>query len=48
MNRRRWVARLATVTALALLIPASASLADGGIGSRGIGDPYYPAYGNGG
>ena len=48
MNRRRWVARLAIVTAIALLIPAGASLADGGIGSRGIGDPYYPDYGNGG
>jgi aminopeptidase N len=42
---------LATVVGLALLLPtagAEAAQQDGSPGSRGIGDPYYANYGNGG
>ncbi|MGD9958238.1 M1 family metallopeptidase [Nocardioides sp.] len=48
MTRRRLTARIAAVVAVALTIPAGAAQAGGGIGAKGIGDPYYPDYGNGG
>lgn len=48
MSRHRLTARVAVVLATALIIPAGAALAGGGIGSPGVGDPYYPDYGNGG
>ena len=45
----RRTARLATAGATALtLLAATAALAEPAPGSGGIGDPYYPAYGNGG
>ncbi len=52
MVRRTLSTRLAALLATALVIPAGASLAAPaaapGVGSPGIGDPYYPTYGNGG
>jgi aminopeptidase N len=36
------------VTALGLLLATPATAAGGGPGAPGIGDPYYPTYGNGG
>lgn len=45
------VRRLAAVTAAAILLPAGAATAmpaESSAGSRGIGDPYYADYGNGG
>ena len=43
------VRRAAALTALALTIPLGAAFgAPTGAGSAGIGDPYYPDYGNGG
>ncbi|MBM9508780.1 M1 family metallopeptidase [Actinacidiphila acididurans] len=44
--RKRLIASAATALGLLLAIPASA--ADAGPGAPGIGDPYYPTYGNGG
>ncbi|MCW2871797.1 MAG: peptidase [Streptomyces oryziradicis] len=44
--RKRMIPVVAGAAALLLAIPASA--ADAGPGAPGIGDPYYPTYGNGG
>jgi aminopeptidase N len=44
--RKRVIASAAAALGLLLAIPASA--ADAGPGAPGIGDPYYPTYGNGG
>ncbi|HEY3481915.1 MAG TPA: M1 family metallopeptidase, partial [Streptomyces sp.] len=44
--RKRVIAPVAAAIGLLLAIPASA--ADVGPGAPGIGDPYYPTYGNGG
>lgn len=44
--RKRVIA--STVTALGLLLAIPASAAGSGPGAPGIGDPYYPTYGNGG
>jgi aminopeptidase N len=44
--RKRLLALTAGTAALLLAVPASA--ADAGSGAAGIGDPYYPTYGNGG
>ena len=46
-SRRRLTATVAGASAVALLA-ATAALADPSPGAGGIGDPYYPAYGNGG
>ena len=46
MKRRTLTA--ATAAATTLLLAGSAGAAGGGVGSAGIGDPYYPQYGNGG
>jgi aminopeptidase N len=51
MARHAYVRRTATVVALALLLPvgmAQAAAPSGTPGARGIGDPYYADYGNGG
>ncbi|MEW2517777.1 M1 family metallopeptidase [Actinacidiphila alni] len=44
--RKRVIASAAAALGLLLAIPAAA--ADAGPGAPGIGDPYYPTYGNGG
>ncbi|WUH93388.1 M1 family metallopeptidase [Streptomyces sp. NBC_00433] len=44
--RKRVIASAAAALGFLLVIPASA--ADAGPGAPGIGDPYYPTYGNGG
>ncbi|MCL2553236.1 MAG: M1 family peptidase, partial [Actinomycetia bacterium] len=44
--RKRVLASATAVLGLLLAIPASA--AGAGPGAPGIGDPYYPTYGNGG
>jgi len=44
--RKRVIASTAAVLGLMLAVPASAGSA--GPGAAGIGDPYYPTYGNGG
>ncbi len=46
MKRRTLTTATAAVTTL--LLAGSAAAAGGGVGSAGIGDPYYPEYGNGG
>ncbi|WP_225844474.1 M1 family metallopeptidase [Streptomyces sp. HPF1205] len=49
--RKRLIASAAATTALGLLLAipaASAGAAGAGPGAPGIGDPYYPTYGNGG
>ncbi|MFC4036422.1 M1 family metallopeptidase [Streptomyces polygonati] len=44
--RKRVIASAAATLGLLLVVPAAA--ADAGPGAPGIGDPYYPTYGNGG
>ena len=46
--RKRVIASTAAATALGLLLAIPASAAGAGPGAPGIGDPYYPTYGNGG
>jgi aminopeptidase N len=51
MSTRRNLRLIALAGAAALVLPlgiAHAAAPDGTHGSRGIGDPYYPTYGNGG
>ncbi|MFI6448283.1 M1 family metallopeptidase [Kitasatospora sp. NPDC050543] len=46
--RKRLIVSLASAAALLLAVPAAASGPPAGFGAAGVGDPYYPTYGNGG
>ena len=49
MAGRRLFRRAALIAAAALVIPVGGAIAaPAGSGAPGIGDPYYPDYGNGG
>lgn len=47
-NRRATVQRAAVLVTAATILPAAVAFAASGSGAPGIGDPYYPEYGNGG